>query len=422
MKIIINKREIVCIPTALLFVFFANQGGISTAFFSDRNIKYLLAVVFVLLVGIIVFKNRKYEKSITLPIFIYAFLMCFVSLNNPGWGASDSVVYIGAVFFVVVATYIPQIHRYILNFLFAAYIFYAISTIIISLIPSLYLPYVWELFPDTREMLLRSFRNGYISGFTNHYSTNGVFLASGFIIASIRYYEKKKKLEFALIVIMLVALLLTGKRAHLLFSIAALLGMFYLSTARQNVINRFFKTIAAISICVVIMLVVANYVPELAVVFERFRSFMEGNDAAVNARYGLWGASLVTFKRNPLIGIGWEQFQETVSAHLGYSRTYAVHNVYLQLLCESGIIGFAIYISWFIYSLRNAVQVYVELVKRGEYGKERMYIAYSASYQIFFLLYCLTGNPLYDKMTNLPYFFACGLGFYYKRKTMKICQ
>ena len=34
--------------------------------------------------------------------------------------------------------------------------------------------------------------------------------------------------------------------------------------------------------------------------------------------------------------------------------------------------------------------------------------------QIFFLLYCFTGNPLYDKETYIPYYMACMIFLHYK--------
>ena len=76
----------------------------------------------------------------------------------------------------------------------------------------------------------------------------------------------------------------------------------------------------------------------------------------------------------------------TASAYY-ISRT-GVHNVYLQILYDHGIIGLIIYLIFFISNLRYAI-------------KNKYY--YSMSLQIVFLAYCMSGNPLYDYFFFIPY-------------------
>lgn len=76
----------------------------------------------------------------------------------------------------------------------------------------------------------------------------------------------------------------------------------------------------------------------------------------------------------------------TASAYL--INETGLHNVYLQILYDHGILGIILYALFFSLNLRNAVQ-------------NRFF--YSMCLQIMFLAYCMSGNPLYDYYFFLPY-------------------
>lgn len=76
----------------------------------------------------------------------------------------------------------------------------------------------------------------------------------------------------------------------------------------------------------------------------------------------------------------------TASAYLINST--GLHNVYLQILYDHGIVGIIIYLCFFITNLRKAL-------------KNRYFC--SMCMQIVFLVYCMSGNPLYDYYFFIPY-------------------
>ncbi len=66
-----------------------------------------------------------------------------------------------------------------------------------------------------------------------------------------------------------------------------------------------------------------------------------------------WKAGLQAFAEKPLTGVGWENFYTAFNAHYdprllrnGFSETFfdRPHNVFIQFLAETGIIGFAAYV------------------------------------------------------------------------------
>ena len=92
---------------------------------------------------------------------------------------------------------------------------------------------------------------------------------------------------------------------------------------------------------------------------------------------------------------------ETLFIGYGTGSAYLInktglHNVYLQILFDHGLIGLALYGSFFIINIRNAI-------------KKRYF--FSMCLQIVFLVYCITGNPLYDYYFFIPYLlFVCDEG------------
>lgn len=59
-------------------------------------------------------------------------------------------------------------------------------------------------------------------------------------------------------------------------------------------------------------------------------------DQLTSGRAGLWKLAWGMFKEAPVFGIGWEQFMTR------NTYEHEVHNTYLQWLCESGVVGFAL--------------------------------------------------------------------------------
>lgn len=91
----------------------------------------------------------------------------------------------------------------------------------------------------------------------------------------------------------------------------------------------------------------------------------------------------------------------TLFAGYGTGSAYLInktglHNVYLQIIFDHGIFGLVLYGSFFIVNIKNAI-------------KNRYF--FSMCLQIVFLVYCMTGNPLYDYYFFIPYLlFVCYKG------------
>ncbi len=81
-----------------------------------------------------------------------------------------------------------------------------------------------------------------------------------------------------------------------------------------------------------------------------------------NGRVALWKLAVRGFLEKPVFGHGWRYFKQLAPLS-GSTNVSNAHNVYLQLLCETGVVGFAIVGTIFVWLLVLIVQ---KLASAGE--------------------------------------------------------
>lgn len=263
---------------------------------------------------------------------------------------------------------------------------------------------------------------GYRAGITAHYSQNGIFIAVFImtLVTLIIAESTRRKSRFAnrlrliIAVLAFFAFLLNGKRGTLVWCIVAIILTWFISTEKKSK----FVTRLIIIVCVsaVLLQFAVENIPSLNFIVERFSEL--GSDNSSTDRLAMWGLALFNFMRSPLLGIGFLNFREQYSTNLAaqfirdladissYSRLDA-HNVYLQVLCEMGIIGFVLYMSAIVLLLKNTIRVLKYFSNTQEY-QYKYAVMLSFCFQIFYLLYSLSGNCLYD-MTFYLYIIAMAI-------------
>ena len=115
------------------------------------------------------------------------------------------------------------------------------------------------------------------------------------------------------------------------------------------------------------------------------------------------------FMENPIFGCGWRQMTDIIE--------HDVHNIYIQLLAETGIVGFSVYVFLIFYGVFIAIKL---LRCYSKDKKKSILLLFSAYYIFFFALYGLTGNPLYDEQPFYTFMICYGALIYldcqYKRE------
>ena len=134
----------------------------------------------------------------------------------------------------------------------------------------------------------------------------------------------------------------------------------------------------------------------------------------------MWKQAFEYFKSNFLFGIGWDRFKYSYGVLSGSALN--VHNVYIQILTEMGILGAIPFFAFFVNSLHHVFKV-LKIARDMDVinSRNKAFVMYALFIQIFFLLYCLTGNPLYDATTLFMYLLSCAIGdyFFYHQEALK---
>lgn len=288
-----------------------------------------------------------------------------------------------------------------------------------------YMEYIFPHFTATQRERLYGWVqiNRFAVGLSSHYSQNGLYMALGLCCCYPLFYMKGKltlPAEAAIFSVALFALILTGKRGALLFGVAAVIISYVL--CRKGAASG--KFVAAILIAAGGMLltyILSFYVETVAETLGRFAVLFSDNPSVdvSNGRFKLYNIAWDFFCKSPVFGIGWREFsKEVVNQYNQDGLLRDTHNVFLQLLCETGLVGFCVFLSLFVSSTVLTVRLILVGVRRQLNLSEmtKGALVFSACYQIFFLLYCMTGNPLYDLETLYAYVISVGIssGVYYR--------
>lgn len=256
----------------------------------------------------------------------------------------------------------------------------------------------------------------YFMGLSTHYSTSGMYMALATVLLFAECEERRfasckvKNGEYILLILFGIALILTQKRAHLLFSGAACIAMYLVGYVNGNLGKKILQILVCIFTVALIVILIFN-VPALSGVVTRFiaGSSLEEGRASV-----LWKPAWNAFINNLSLGIGWSRFKWLYPQQQGVDIVNNnVHNIYLQLLCENGIIFGSLIIVLLLCTYVITWKKLLYYKKAGPKADEYLPMLFSFGYQTFFLLYGLTGNPLYDIETLYPYMICSSISFRY---------
>jgi O-antigen ligase len=153
------------------------------------------------------------------------------------------------------------------------------------------------------------------------------------------------------------ALLLTQSRGGLLAFVAILLIHACLSARDRKTRMR---RVAIVLVACLLAGVVSGFF---------FQRLSEIDDFTTVSRLAIWGGAFTVFARSPVFGTGFGNLRGLMGGLLNLPDGWTgdAHNLYLELLAETGLIGFTVFIFLVIYALRTALRQFRDT--RDEFGK-----------------------------------------------------
>lgn len=283
------------------------------------------------------------------------------------------------------------------------------ATIFFCLFPEVFAAKVLPIVPKAYYAnILYCFQRGYQSGFALHYSSNGLFLVLyiGYLFSKIISKEEYKK-NILLLLVAYVALFLTAKRAHIVFSVLAIYITYYFGNEERKR-TRLFNSIGILLISISSFIVLYQFIPQIGMFINRFSDAF-ASDNILGERRELFLYAIELFFSNPISGKGWGGYKYLANDSIGQYNE--AHNVFLQLLAETGIIGFLIGSAIIISVIIATIHKYrIYIYDKSFNKKELRLLAFSTFYMVFFGMYCMVGNPLYDNQLLLLFMIVSSMG------------
>ena len=369
-----KASEVFAVLTLAVFsVYSYATGGLVKYIYGNyRNASMtLLLSVFLFTVFECVNKKRILVKK---DLLVYPLLALIVLHGNANLRNNDvvnAVMTIGVFAFSILLRRIDNWERPMLKILASLSAFNALASVALGLLPSLYLSRVVPLFADSnRANLLHLQSRGILCGLTNSNSFNAILMVNGlsvmtaFIITG-KSLTRRRWLDKILAILFLVVLLMTGKRGPLVFCIAAIFTASYVYNSNRPA-SRLIKIIGIVILLMGLWVVGSSVFPR---VFPAVGRLLDTDSVDV-VRLALYNQAINVFKSKPFFGIGWDAFRYNYTT-FGYALN--IHNIYIQLLCECGIIGALPFFLFFIWNITQTIK---------KLHRERMKTEHSADLEL----------------------------------------
>lgn len=346
-----------------------------------------------------------------LPAIAAMFISYFWQSTRKISAEIDMLILFVAMVFCIFSYYEKSAYMLCIKVIVFISAIHSFGVIIQQFIPSLYKVCV-EFLPDSMINVVLSSRH---NGFATNPGFAAAFICAG-LIALITILVNDRKITFwnrCLLILMIVALLFTNKRAHPVFLGIALMLCWLLPVHNDSRINKYWKIFLAIVGIIVFFFAFKDFlvrIPFVSSIVQTIDGLMLGTDVtSLRSDLSSWAWRL--FKENPVFGIGWGDYRSTIIGTITYSTELDTHNIYLQLLCETGIVGFVCFVVPFVLFWIKAKKAYCRCATgEDEISKTwKSPLFFSFVFQTLFLIYGLTGNPLYDPNWMILYMFACSI-------------
>lgn len=397
----IRKRTIITFSLLLSFI-----GAFLLQFSQMTSLCYYGIYPLACLLAFICFnKIQKIEKSIvsisgTVLVAFFATSFIFGTVQGTSMGVLYWLPYVYLALILIFIS--PEYWSTPLKIIFSTCIFIGVIQTI-GIILQVFQHDLWESIVrmymtngQIQELAKREF-DGYFSGFSTEVAVSAFYIAFLVLISFFRNWFSKRWMNLSTIYILIgtYTIVLTSKRAHLLFLLCSIIITAIISNTDMNILRRWGKYIVSIFIGIISILFVIQYASEESSIgriiglFEGIAGGQKSLDELSTGRMSLWLLAIDLFSKNPIVGIGWCNFYK----HNIFQ--YHAHNTYLQVLCETGIVGFVFYISFIILTMAFSVKTIRKCVILGKRDYLQV-ICPGFGMQCFYLFYSITGNTLYD--------------------------
>lgn len=374
-----------------------------------------LVLLFTLLILLLVSRcyGAFYFRKFTFIMLFWLFVF-LLSVKNNGYleigRYTNFFMYLLAVAMAYMLQYSVSWYRYYAKWTVIFSLVHFITAWFFLLCPPVYEALILPVFGSAKRGRMMGYvRNHILMGLSDHYSTSGIYFAFAVLVFwALLLTGRRKFLWLTATLAMYGSLLMTQKRGPLLY-------VTFIMLATYAVWHRIrFETVVKLLgfsvLGLVLLLVAVQVFPDLGNVFRRFVD--EAGDMT-NGRDIIYDFAKEMFRTKPVFGIGWGQFSIQYAKRFyngNYKLKMEAHNIYLQLLTEMGVVGAVLVYLVFAWALFSNLALIRKHVRhqggKPDDGYQGFALLFALCMQMFFLLYGITENPLYDNQCQMMYFLS----------------
>ena len=302
--------------------------------------------------------------------------------------------------------------------LYGAAIAMAAYVLIFTSLPELYLALIYPHLSKAAQIYHDAFFPQGYGICLGNYSYTDYVLFLGICMCSINLAVKPRSLRSIAanglsLALLLPAMVILGRRGELLAMLIAIAALVLALCTRRR---RRQLLIGGTLLAALMLGLVVLFLPQLKqiAILERYivtiENLMSGQDIS-SGRLTLYQIASRAFLEKPLLGIGWDQFYSLVPKEYQSITSVPVedvHCVYLQFLCETGIVGTVLLMTPICYLFLTTVRL-LNATKHMEDQTPLKYASFSFLLQ-FFLLFLGLYDPTFQKSV-FWYFYAAALMF-----------
>lgn len=186
----------------------------------------------------------------------------------------------------------------------------------------------------------------------------------------------------------LVFLFLTAKRGFIVFVI--IIGVILACLFFRQHLKKVLLICAGVIVALVAVCLVTDFGKQL---------IQRTLDSMFTGRTELYAEMLKMFKSSPIWGCG-------AASCLSIKGKTNGHNIFLQILAETGLVGFVLIVPIFVYDIVASIKI---LNVRLKNKQNVLSTSFCLFVQLLFVLWGITGNPLYDIYPVIVYALASSI-------------
>lgn len=417
MKISMDYNTIRCVAVFMTLLYAFTTRSILGNLFFQYQIELLAfyGITYLCLAVSFIKAFHSDGKHLYAPEGFYSITILFITITAGLYmaGNSYSLIYYGLAMLIPFAVNKKvRETRFFIKFIVIMAVFFAIGCFVNFLLPSMFKEVFLPLYSISAQQSLLGIEQlggstTYFAGFTSQVGYTSFFISIG--VGAVFCFRKTlfAKEWYILISTMLGGLLLTGKRGPLVFLLFTLCIIYFTEGNGRERIVRMVKISTALILAYTALFLIADFtkLDGIVRIYNAVYELLTSGSVQDAGRAQLHELALLYFKENPFFGIGWSNFKSVYAF-----RSTHVHCIYLQLLCETGLVGFCIFMLFFAIRLFKTYSS-VKISRLVDKPLESGWIKFSLFIQFYFLLYGITGNPLYDIEEAIIYFFAVGISY-----------